>query len=111
MSPRLEVEVVSITSEGSPPCPPGRTMSGPKEGLPPLPADAGPVEMRSAATAANAIAHAKRPERKAGILGMKILLGTGDPALSRRVRRTCRQKRRFQTSKHRVAGAEVGSAA
>src|SRR5881396_3539883 len=61
MSPRPAVGEVSIAIEGSPPCPPGKTMSLPKVGLPPAlcAADAG----RTIAAAASTASTSKRAER------------------------------------------------
>src|SRR6266516_1007573 len=62
MSPRLDVGEVSIANEGSAPCPPGRTMSEPNNGLPP--ADRPAAAPGAASTAANETAAISQPSRR-----------------------------------------------
>src|SRR5438874_11298164 len=62
MSPRVTVLVVSTAIEGSAPCPPGSTMSGPKDGLPP--GDPAAPAPGTVITAANAMSASTRPSRR-----------------------------------------------
>src|SRR6266516_1749475 len=62
MSPRLAVADVSTAIDGSAPCPPGSTMSGPNDGLPPD--DAAAPAPGTVITAANAMSASTRPSRR-----------------------------------------------
>src|SRR5439155_10730975 len=83
MSPRLAVGEVSIAKDGSAPCPPGKTMSEPNDGLPPAdPPAAAPGTANTAANETTVISQPSRRTDRAARIIPSSLVSAAPPLLA-----------------------------